>query len=146
VGGIVRCEALNVPAGLGEPAFDKLDALLAHAMLSIGSIKGIEFGSGFEAAERFGSENNDPITPEGFSTNHAGGVLGGISNGAPVVFNVSVKPTPSIARMQDSVDLQTMQPEKLEIRGRHDPCVAVRAVPIVIAATALGILDAMLDL
>jgi chorismate synthase len=142
VGGIVRCEALNVPAGLGEPAFDKLDALLAHAMLSIGSVKGIEFGSGFEAAERFGSENNDPITPEGFSTNHAGGVLGGISNGAPVVFNVSVKPTPSIAQLQKSIDLQG-NPVDVEIKGRHDPCLVPRMVPVIEAMAALVLADAL---
>lgn len=140
VGGIVLCELLNVPAGLGEPAFDKLDAELAHAMLSVGAVKGIEFGAGFEVASMRGSENNDAITPEGFSTNNAGGILGGISNGDTIVFKVAVKPTPSIAQPQKSVDLNG-DPVTVEIKGRHDPCLVPRIVPVTEAMAALVLAD-----
>ena len=143
VGGIVLCELLNVPAGLGEPAFDKLDAELAHAMLSIGAVKGIEFGAGFEVASMRGSENNDAITPEGFSTNNAGGILGGISNGDTIVFKVAVKPTPSIARKQQSIDTNR-NPVDVEIKGRHDPCLVPRMVPVIEAMAALVLADLLL--
>ena len=142
VGGIVLCELLNVPAGLGEPAFDKLDAELAHAMLSVGAVKGIEFGAGFEVASMRGSENNDAITPEGFSTNNAGGILGGISNGDTIVFKVAVKPTPSIARKQQSIDTNR-NPVDVEIKGRHDPCLVPRVVPVIEAMAALVLADAL---
>lgn len=142
VGGIVLCELLNVPAGLGEPAFDKLDAELAHAMLSVGAVKGIEFGAGFEVASMRGSENNDAITPEGFSTNNAGGILGGISNGDTIVFKVAVKPTPSIARKQQSIDTNR-NPVDVEIKGRHDPCLVPRMVPVIEAMAALVLADAL---
>ena len=140
VGGIVLCELLNVPAGLGEPAFDKLDAQLAHAMLSIGAVKGIEFGAGFAVAEMRGSENNDTITPDGFDSNNAGGILGGISNGDTIIFKAAVKPTPSIARQQNSIDLNG-NPVTLEIKGRHDPCLVPRMVPVVEAMAALVLAD-----
>ena len=142
VGGIVLCELLNVPAGLGEPAFDKLDAELAHAMLSVGAVKGIEFGAGFEVASMRGSENNDAITPEGFCTNNAGGILGGISNGDTIVFKVAVKPTPSIARKQQSIDTNR-NPVDVEIKGRHDPCLVPRVVPVIEAMAALVLADAL---
>lgn len=142
VGGIVLCELLNVPAGLGEPAFDKLDAELAHAMLSVGAVKGIEFGAGFEVASMRGSENNDAITPEGFCTNNAGGILGGISNGDTIVFKVAVKPTPSIARKQQSIDTNR-NPVDVEIKGRHDPCLVPRMVPVIEAMAALVLADAL---
>ena len=104
VGGIIECRADGVPAGLGEPVFDKLDALIAHAVLSIGGIKGIEFGSGFAAADLRGSVNNDPITPDGFTSNHAGGIIGGISNGNTILFRAAMKPTSSIAKEQKTID------------------------------------------
>lgn len=146
VGGVIECIATGLPVGLGEPVFDKLDALLAHAMLSIGAVKGIEFGDGFASAMSYGSENNDAmeIDADGrpsFRTNHAGGILGGMSSGAPVLFRVAVKPTPSISRPQQTIDingnLQTM-----EIHGRHDPCICPRAVVVVEAMTAITLLDA----
>ena len=144
VGGIVYCELLNLPAGLGDPAFDKLDALLAHAMLSIGAVKGIEFGAGFGVAELKGSQNNDTITPKGFATNNAGGILGGISNGDTVQFKLAVKPTPSIAQKQQTVDIDG-NAVIAEIKGRHDPCLVPRMVPVVEAMAALVVADLMIS-
>lgn len=143
LGGIVRCRVSGAPAGLGEPVFDKLDALLAHAMLSIGAVKGVEFGSGFAASRMRGSENNDPITPRGFETNHAGGILGGISNGDEICFRVAVKPTPSIGLEQRTVDKEGNE-RRIGIAGRHDVCVAPRIVPVVEAMTALVLADMLL--
>jgi len=140
VGAVIECRIQGVPAGWGEPVFDKLDATLAQAMLSIGAVKGIEFGDGFAAAAARGSENNDAMTPAGFVTNHAGGVLGGIASGAEIVFRVAVKPTPSIARAQQTVDCRG-KAQVCEIRGRHDPCLAPRMVPVVEAMAALVLAD-----
>ena len=141
VGGVILCEALGLPAGLGEPVFDKLDALTAHAILSIGGVKGIEFGAGFAAASMKGSEHNDPILPGGkFATNHAGGVLGGISNGDVFTFRCAVKPTASIAIPQDTID-RAGNPAEIVTPGRHDPCLAPRIVPVVEAMTAIVITD-----
>ena len=143
VGGVVACRAEHVPAGLGEPVFDKLDAVIAHAVMSIGAVKGIEFGAGFGAAELRGSENNDPLTPGGFATNRAGGVLGGISTGAELVFRAAVKPTPSIGIAQDTVDTKNA-PCKIAVGGRHDVCIAPRVVPVVEAMTAIALADMLL--
>jgi len=143
VGGIIECRADGVPAGLGEPVFDKLDALLAHAVLSVGGVKGVEFGEGFAAADLRGSGNNDAMAPEGFLSNHAGGILGGISNGCPIVFRVVMKPTPSIARQQQTVD-ENGNAVSIGIHGRHDPCLVPRAVPVIEAMTALVLADALL--
>lgn len=143
VGGIVYCEILGVPAGLGEPVFDKFDALLAHAVLSIGGVKGFEIGSGFACAGMYGSEHNDPITASGFASNHAGGVLGGISNGEVVCFRAAVKPTPSISREQQTVDRNGKE-VALEIKGRHDPCLVPRIIPVVEAMAALVTADLLL--
>lgn len=143
LGGIVYGEILNVPAGLGEPVFDKFDALLAHAMLSIGGVKGFECGSGFRAALSRGSENNDGMTPEGFVTNHAGGILGGISNGNTICFRIAVKPTPSISALQHTVD-KADKPAELRITGRHDPCLVPRIVPVIEAMAALVTADLLL--
>ena len=143
LGGTVCGEILNVPAGLGEPVFDKFDALLAHAMLSIGGVKGFECGSGFEAALARGSENNDAMTPGGFVTNHAGGILGGISNGDTIRFRIAVKPTPSISALQHTVD-KNGNPAELRITGRHDPCLVPRIVPVAEAMAALVTADLIL--
>ncbi len=143
VGGIVECHVLNLPPGLGEPVFDKLDALLAHAMLSLGGIKGIEFGDGFVASTLRGSENNDAILPGGFASNHAGGVCGGLSTGQELLFRVAVKPTPSIALLQKTVDESGVARE-ITIGGRHDPCLCPRLVPVVEAMTALVLVDLLL--
>ncbi len=124
LGGIVEVRALNVPTGLGEPVFDKLDADLAKALMSIGAVKGVEIGAGFEAAKLRGSQNNDPITPEGFASNNAGGILAGISNGDEIIVRVAVKPIPSIAIEQDTIDIHN-KPQKISIKGRHD----ISAIP-----------------
>lgn len=143
VGGEVECRISGVPAGWGEPVFDKLDAELAKAMLSIGGVKAIEFGDGFAVASRRGSENNDPMAPDGFVTNRAGGILGGISTGAEIRFRLAVKPTPSIAQVQHSVDCEG-RPAELAIKGRHDPCLVPRIVVVAEAMAALVLADMML--
>ncbi len=130
----------GVPAGLGEPTFDKLDADLAKAMLSIGAVKGIEFGAGFRAAEMWGHEHNDEMGPEGFVTNNAGGILGGISTGAEILFRIVVKPASSIARPQRTIDTSGA-PREIVTEGRHDPCICPRVVPVVEAMTALALED-----
>ncbi|MBS1369554.1 MAG: chorismate synthase [Lentisphaeria bacterium] len=144
VGGVIECRADGVPAGLGEPVFDKLDALIAHAVLSIGGIKGIEFGAGFAAADLRGSRNNDPITPEGFATNNAGGILGGISTGETILFRAAMKPTSSIAREQQTIN-ENGEAVTISVHGRHDPCLVPRAVPVVEAMTAIVLADALLQ-
>lgn len=143
LGGIVQVEAAGVPAGLGEPVFDKLDAKLAYALLSIGAVKGVEIGSGFASAQLRGSEQNDPITPEGFASNNAGGILGGISTGQTIVARVAVKPIPSIAQEQKTVDIHGNATSIL-IGGRHDIAAIPRIVPVVRAMTALALADALL--
>jgi chorismate synthase len=145
LGGIVEGIALNVPAGLGEPVFDNLDGDLARALLAIPGVKGIEFGDGFGAARSRGSENNDAfIIKEGrveTATNHAGGILGGISSGMPIVVRVAFKPPASIALEQATVDLRTMQPANIKVSGRHDVCYVPRAVPVVEAMMAITLAD-----
>lgn len=140
VGGVIECRVSGVPIGLGEPVFDKLDAELAHAMLSIGSVKGIEFGAGFRASDMVGSEHNDWLGIDGFVTNNAGGIVGGISNGEEIVFRVAVKPTSSIAREQQTIDL-TGTPQTIRTEGRHDACICPRIVPVVEAMTYLVLID-----
>ena len=139
-GGIVECRINGLPAGLGEPVFDKLDAEIAHAMLSIGAVKGIEFGAGFKAADMCGSEHNDDMDRSGFITNNAGGIVGGISTGAELLFRVVVKPTSSIAKPQRTVNLKG---EEVEIitEGRHDTCICPRIVPVIEAMACLVLED-----
>ena len=148
VGGVIECVVRGLPVGIGEPMFDGLENQIARAVFAVPAVKGIEFGAGFAAANMRGSENNDPFTVRDGKietlTNNAGGILGGISNGMPVVFRAAVKPTPSIAKEQQSVNLNTMQPEALSITGRHDPCIVPRAVPVIEAAAALAISDLIL--
>ena len=147
VGGIIECAAVGLPAGIGDPMFGGLENRLSAAVFGIPAIRGIEFGAGFGAAQMRGSEHNDPYcVTDGevrAMTNHSGGIIGGISSGMPIVLRVAVKPTPSIAREQQSVDLRTMAPTPLTITGRHDPCIVLRAVPCVEAAVALVLLDAL---
>lgn len=143
VGGVVELLIDNPPAGLGDPVFDKLDALLGGAIFSIGGVKGVEIGSGFDASCRLGSENNDQMGPDGFLSNHAGGILGGISSGQPIVMRLAVKPTPSISREQSSQDLEG-RPTFINIKGRHDPCLCPRVAPVAEAMAALVIADAWL--
>ena len=145
VGGIVECIIRNLPAGLGEPMFDGLENQISRIVFAVPAVKGIEFGSGFSAAAMRGSENNDAFCVEDAQirtvTNHAGGILGGISNGMPVVFRAAFKPTPSISKPQQSVNLQTLQEQTLCITGRHDPCIVPRAVPVMEAAAAIAVYD-----
>ncbi len=143
VGGVVEVRASGVPAGWGDPVFAKLDALLAGALMGIGAVKGVEVGDGFALARLRGSQANDGILPEGFASNHAGGVLGGISTGAELVVRAAVKPTPSIAAPQRSIDREG-QPLTLSVAGRHDPCIAPRLVPVAEAMVALVLADAWL--
>lgn len=148
VGGVVSVTAAGVPPGLGEPPFDKLDADLAKALMSIGGVKGVEVGAGFMAAGLLGSENNDPIVVEDGMLktrgNNAGGILGGMSNGMPIICRIAVKPTSSIGMEQDTVDLETMTPAKLTVKGRHDPCICPRIVPVAEAMVAVVLLDHLL--
>jgi len=145
VGGTIEGMALNVPVGLGEPIFDTLEGDLAKALFAIPAVKGVEFGSGFSAARKRGSENNDPFTIKDGKivtvTNNAGGILGGMSNGMPIVVRVAVKPTPSIARSQETVDMKKMQSTSLEVKGRHDTCIVPRAVAVVESMMAVTLCD-----
>ncbi|MBQ6009545.1 MAG: chorismate synthase [Kiritimatiellae bacterium] len=148
VGGVIAAEVRGLPVGVGDPMFGGLENRIAQAVFGIPAVKGIEFGDGFAASERKGSENNDPyrmvdgkVKPV---TNHAGGILGGLSTGEPITFRVAVKPTSSIAIEQDSVNLQTGENARLRVHGRHDPCIVPRAVPCVEAAAALAVYDAYL--
>lgn len=149
VGGEIECAAIGVPAGLGDPMFDGMENRIARIAFAIPAVKGIEFGAGFGVSHMRGSENNDPYFMDGETvrarTNHAGGILGGITSGMPLIFRVAVKPTPSIARAQASVSLSRGEDAELEIRGRHDPCIAPRAVPCVESALAIALLDALLE-
>lgn len=147
VGGIIECAVTGLPVGLGEPMFGGMESRIAQIIYGIPAVKGLEFGSGFAAASMRGSENNDDFTvTEGqirTVTNHAGGILGGITSGMPLIFRVAVKPTPSIARQQQTVANCCETP--LNIKGRHDPCIAPRAVPVVEAGVAIAIFDAFLS-
>ena len=146
VGGIVECKVTGLPVGLGEPYFDSVESALAHIIFAIPAVRGIEFGTGFAAAKMFGSQHNDAIENiEGkTTTNHAGGVVGGITNGNELVFRIAIKPTSSTPKKQNSLNWDTEQMENFSIRGRHDLCVALRAPVIVEAATALVLADLML--
>jgi len=143
LGGIVEIVAHNCPAGLGEPVFDKLDGELARALMSIGAVKGVEIGNGFEAAGLTGSQNNDPLIPTGFASNRSGGILAGISNGDDIVARVAVKPIPSIAKEQQSID-QNGQPVNIKIGGRHDISAIPRIIPVCEAMVCLTLADHLL--
>lgn len=140
VGGIVEVRALGVPPGLGEPVFGKLDAAIAGAMLSIPAVKGVEIGAGFSCAAMKGSEMQDEMFVDGFHSNNHGGILGGISSGAPIVVRIAVKPTSSIPQEKQSLNVE-FEPVEVSTKGRHDPCVALRAVPIAEAMLALVLVD-----
>ena len=151
LGGIVECHILGLPIGVGEPFFDSLESKIAHMMFSIPAVKGVEFGSGFSAARMHGSEHNDQYYYDDHSgsvktkTNNAGGILGGLSNGMPIIFRVAFKPTSSILIKQTTINKQTYQEALLSVRGRHDPCIVPRAVPAVESAAACVILDLLLE-
>ena len=144
VGGIVEIVATGCPPGLGDPVVGKLDAAIAGALMGIGAVKGVEIGSGFAAARKFGSENNDPMVPGGFLSNHAGGILGGISTGQEIVVRIAVKPTPSISKPQQTVDTEG-KPREIRVEGRHDPSIVPRIVPVAEAMLALVLVDAWLE-
>lgn len=141
LGGVVECRVDNVPIGLGEPFFDSVEALISHAIFSIPGVRGIEFGDGFAASRMKGSEHNDPFGPDGPVKNGAGGINGGITNGAPIVFRVAFKPTASISKTQDTFNFKTGKMDKLQIKGRHDACFALRTPVIVEAMTAIVLAD-----
>jgi chorismate synthase len=140
LGGVVELRITGCPAGLGEPVFDKLDADLAKAVMSIGAVKGVEIGAGFEAARLKGSQNNDPIGPEGFETNHAGGILGGISNGDEIILRAAVKPVPSIGKEQSTIDRES-RPARIKLTGRYDVSAVPRIVPVVEAMARVVLAD-----
>ena len=148
VGGIIEVMATGMPSGIGDPFFDSLESRLSHVLFSVPAVKGVEFGTGFAIAALKGSEANDPMTFDGgvvrTTRNNNGGITGGISNGMPVLFRVAIKPTPSISRPQQTVNVTEGKDTILEIKGRHDPCIVPRAVPVVEAVTAWVLLDMLL--
>ncbi|MCS7095491.1 MAG: chorismate synthase [Candidatus Bathyarchaeota archaeon] len=148
LGGIVECVALNVPAGVGDPVFDALDADIAKAIFAIPAVKGVEFGAGFSSATMRGSENNDAYAICGGKivtlTNNAGGILGGISTGMPIVVRAAIKPTPSIPKKQKTIDLSKLDVAVLEVKGRHDPCIVPKAVSVIESTVAIVIADHMI--
>lgn len=148
VGGIIECAVTGLPASLGEPMFDSMESRIAQIVYGIPAVKGVEFGAGFACAAMRGSAHNDAFCIRQGQvqtvTNNAGGILGGITNGMPLIFRVAIKPTPSIAKTQQSISLSRMEQTALQIKGRHDPCIAPRAVPVVEAAAAIAIFDALL--
>ena len=147
IGGTIECAVTGIDAGIGEPMFEGVEGVIAKAVFGVPAIKGIEFGKGFELAQMRGSQSNDPFRYENGNvvteTNNCGGILGGITNGMPVIFRAAVKPTPSISQKQKTVDLQKKENAELEIHGRHDPCIVPRAVPVIEAVTAIAIINLM---
>jgi chorismate synthase len=145
LGGIVECVALNIPPGVGEPLFDNLDGDLSKAIFAVPAVKGVEFGAGFKAATLTGSENNDAFLMKGgkvvTTTENAGGILGGLSSGMPIVIRVAIKPTPSISTEQKTVNMTSMKDAEISVKGRHDPCVVPKAVPAIEAAVAITLAD-----
>lgn len=145
VGGIIECAIINAMPGIGNPFFDSVESTLSHLLFSVPAVKGVEFGEGFNIANLRGSKCNDEFYYEGEKvktrTNNNGGILGGITNGMPIVFRVVIKPTPSILKVQDTVDINEKKNCKLQIEGRHDPCIVQRALPVIEAVSAIGILE-----
>lgn len=149
LGGIIECAVTGLPVGLGEPMFGGMEGRIARIVYGIPAVKGVEFGCGYQFAHLYGSQANDSYLIENgqvkTKTNHCGGILGGITNGMPLIFRATFKPTPSIARPQESVSLSRMENTALQVHGRHDPCIVPRAVPVVEAAAAIAIYDAFLE-
>lgn len=149
LGGIIECAVTGLPAGLGEPMFGGAENRIAQILFGIPAVKGVEFGAGFGVADMTGSQNNDPFTIEDgkvvTATNNCGGILGGITNGMPLIFRIAVKPTPSIGQAQKTVKLSAMEETTVTVQGRHDPCIVPRAVPVAEAAAAIAIMDMLMD-
>jgi len=146
IGGILECKISNLPIGVGEPFFDSLESLISHAVFAIPAVKGIEFGSGFHAAKMKGSDHNDALVDESgkYSSNHAGGIAGGLSNGNDIVFRIAVKPTSSTPQVQSSLNIHSGEVESFSIKGRHDLCIALRVPPVLESVSACVIADALL--
>ncbi len=148
VGGIVEIVATGVPAGIGEPVFSKLDGDIARALMNIGAVKGVEIGSGFNAATKYGSTNNDEFCLNNehieTKTNNSGGIIGGMSNGMPIISRIAIKPTPSISKLQNSVNIKEMAEKEIEIKGRHDPCIAPRVTAVAESSVAIILADHMI--
>ncbi|TCO73814.1 chorismate synthase [Marinisporobacter balticus] len=149
VGGIIETAVVNFPVGVGSPFFDSIESKLAHILFSIPAVKGVEFGVGFDIAKMKGSVSNDAYFIEKDQiktyTNHNGGILGGISNGMPILFRTAFKPTPSIGKIQKTIDIKKRENIETQVKGRHDPCIVPRAVPVVEGAAAIGLLDLMIE-
>jgi chorismate synthase len=149
IGGVIECYITGLTAGLGEPMFGGVESKIAQIVYGIPAVKAVDFGAGFDACGMPGSQHNDAFTIENNTvrtiTNNAGGILGGISSGMPIIFRVGIKPTPSIAKLQQSISLSSMEERDLTVEGRHDPCIVPRAVPVVEAAAAIAIFDALLS-
>ena len=146
VGGVIECAVIGVEAGIGNPFFDSVESTLAHLLFSVPAVKGVEFGLGFDISEMYGSESNDDYYYNDnmqvkTKTNNNGGIIGGITNGMPIVFKTAIKPTPSISKVQNTINVASQKNEELVIEGRHDPCIVQRAVPVIEAVAAIGILD-----
>ena len=148
IGGIIECAAVGMPIGIGANIFSTVESHLSSILFGVPAVKGVQFGAGFDFAEMTGSQANDTYSVKDgrvvLNGNNNGGVLGGMTSGAPIVLSVAIKPTPSISKPQKSVNLQTMTDEELVIKGRHDPCIVPRAVPVIEAAVAFGLLDLMM--
>ena len=145
VGGVIECAITGIKAGYGDPFFDSVESRLSHLLFSVPAVKGVEFGLGFDISQLFGSEANDSFYYEDeevkTSTNNNGGILGGITNGMPIIFKTAIKPTPSISKKQKTINISSKENEELVIEGRHDPCIVQRAIPVIEAVAAIGILD-----
>ena len=145
VGGIIEAAIINVPTGLGDPFFDSVESNISHIIFSVPAVKGIEFGTGFDITNMMGSEANDDYYYDSGRvktyTNNNGGILGGITNGMPIIFRAALKPTPSIGKKQRTIDIKDKKDTYIEVTGRHDPCIVLRAVPVIEAAASIAILD-----
>lgn len=149
VGGVIECAAVGIPVGVGEHIFFGMESRISSAVFSVPAVKGIEFGAGFASTDMYGSENNDTFYYDGDTvrtrSNNCGGILGGMTDGMPLIFRCAIKPTPSIGLEQDTIDLSTKQNTRIAIEGRHDPCIVPRAVPVIEAMCAIAVFDALLD-